>query len=154
LLNQRLHDLESRLNPKSPILHPPLRAHISKRDTKSFFLHWMPNPLNEHHPILGYRIYIDDILRSSVDSGIFETIIDCIRDEGDYKIKLRSYNDNGESIDSNIVVARFRRQDQTTTMHRTQSPNEFEQSIPSDEFPLLTQQQIEIPITPDEQTVS
>jgi hypothetical protein len=114
----------------------------------------MPNPLNEHHPILGYRIYIDDILRSSVDSGIFETIIDCIRDEGDYKIKLRSYNDNGESIDSNIVVARFRRQDQTTTMHRTQSPNEFEQSIPSDEFPLLTQQQIEIPITPDEQTVS
>ncbi|CAF3743149.1 unnamed protein product [Rotaria sp. Silwood1] len=132
LLNQRLHELESRLNNKSHTLYPPLRAHISKRDTKSFFLHWIPNPLNEQYKILGYRIYIDDILKGSVESGKFETIIDCIRDEGEYKIKLRTYDEYNESEDSNIVIARFRRQNpitsrsdsnssETKIIHRTQS---------------------------------
>ncbi|CAF3723713.1 unnamed protein product [Adineta steineri] len=132
LLNQRLRDLESRLNIRSNVLHPPLRAHISKRDTKSFFLHWIPNPLNEQFTILGYRIYIDEVLKGCVDSGKFETVIDCIRDEGEYKIKLRAYNDSGESEDSNIVIARFRRQQprtprsnsessETNIIHRTQS---------------------------------
>ncbi len=37
-------------------------------------------------------------------------MIDSIRDEGEYQIKLRTYDENGESDDSNIVVARFRRQ--------------------------------------------
>ncbi len=140
LLNQRIHELEARLNtnqskpvrpkklsyisiqfsifqilPKqNPTLYPPLRAHISKRDTKSFFLHWIPNPLNEHHTILGYRIYIDDILKGAIDPGRFEAIIDYIRDEGEYKIKLRTYDEHGESADSNIVIARFRRQRSVT----------------------------------------
>ncbi|UJR15290.1 hypothetical protein I4U23_002243 [Adineta vaga] len=113
-LSRRLRDLESRLNIKSYILHPPLRAHISKRDTKSFFLHWTPNPLNEQRAIHGYRIYIDDVFKGSVDPGKFETVIDCIRDEGEYKIKLRAYDENGESDDSNVVVARFRRQQPVT----------------------------------------
>ncbi|CAF1606036.1 unnamed protein product [Rotaria magnacalcarata] len=109
-LNQRLHELEARLTIKSLPLYPPLRAHISKRDAKSFFLHWVPNPLNEQRSIVGYRIYIDDVLKGSVDSGKFETIIDSIRDEGEYRIKLRAYDEHSESEDSNIVVARFRRQ--------------------------------------------
>ncbi len=116
-------------------LHPPLRAHISKRDTKSFFLHWIPNPLNEHRTILGYRIYIDDILKGAIDSGRFEAIIDYIRDEGEYQIKLRTYDEYGESGDSNIVVARFRRQRSVTPnsesaiiIHPTQS-NESNQNV-------------------------
>ncbi|CAF3094377.1 unnamed protein product [Rotaria sp. Silwood2] len=132
LLNQRLHELELRLNIKSRTLYPPLRAHISKRDTKSFFLHWISNPLNDQCKILGYRIYIDDILKGSVESEKFETIIDYIRDEGEYKIKLRTYDEYGESEDSNIVIARFRRQNSITSqsdsnssekkpIHRTQS---------------------------------
>ncbi|CAF0982923.1 unnamed protein product [Adineta ricciae] len=140
-LSRRLRDLESRLNIKSCILHPPLRAHISKRDTRSFFLHWIPNPLNDQRPILGYRIYIDDVFKGSVDSGKFETVIDCIRDEGEYKIKLRAYNDSGESEDSNVVIARFRRQQPVTprsesemsniqTHHRTQSDHTINE-IPS-----------------------
>ena len=109
-------------------LHPPLRAHISKRDTRSFFLHWIPNPLNEHRTILGYRIYIDDVCKGAIDSGRFEAIIDYIRDEGEYKIKLRTYDQYGESGDSNVVVARFRRQRSVTPnseavmiVHPTQS---------------------------------
>ncbi|CAF5163412.1 unnamed protein product, partial [Rotaria magnacalcarata] len=62
LLHQRARELEARLNindtkstdeslnssmKPNPNLYPPLRAHISKRDTKSFYLHWIPNPLNE-----------------------------------------------------------------------------------------------------------
>ncbi|CAF4267417.1 unnamed protein product [Rotaria socialis] len=136
LLHQRIHELEGRLNtndtkltdeslnssmkPNSN-LYPPLRAHISKRDTKSFYLHWIPNPLNEHRGILGYRIYIDDTLKGAIDPGRFEAIIDYIRDEGEYKIKLRTYNEHGESSDSNIVIARFRRQHSLTTNYRTQS---------------------------------
>lgn len=95
-------------------LHPPLRAHISKRDAKSFFLHWIPNPLNEHQTILGYRIYIDDVCKGAIDAGRFEAIIDYIRDEGEYKIKMRTYDEHGESADSNTVVARFRRQRSVT----------------------------------------
>ncbi|CAF1011016.1 unnamed protein product [Rotaria sordida] len=114
LLNQRLHELELRLNIKSRTLYPPLRVHISKRDTKSFFLHWIPNPLNEQHSILGYRIYIDNILKNSIQPGKFETIIDYIYDEGEYKIKLRTYDEYNESEDSNIIVARFRRQQPIT----------------------------------------
>ena len=95
-------------------LHPPLRAHISKRDTRSFFLHWIPNPLNERRNILGYRIYIDDVLKGAIDPGQFEAIIDYIRDEGEYKIKLRTYDEHGESGDSNVVAARFRRQRSVT----------------------------------------
>ncbi|CAF0823061.1 unnamed protein product [Adineta steineri] len=144
LLNQRIRELENRLNtnlsnpiiqasnstPKQNLnIYPPLRAHISKRDTKSFFLHWIPNPLNEHHNILGYRIYVDDILKGAIDPGRFEAIIDYIRDEGEYKIKIRTFNQDGESADSNIVVARFRRQHSTipsssesaSSIHRTQS---------------------------------
>ncbi|CAF1560588.1 unnamed protein product, partial [Adineta steineri] len=86
-----------------------------------FFLHWIPNPLNEQFTILGYRIYIDEVLKGSVDSGKFETVIDCIRDEGEYKIKLRAYNDSGESEDSNIVIARFRRQQPRTPRSNSES---------------------------------
>lgn len=100
---------------QNPNLYPPLRAHISKRDTKSFYLHWIPNPLNEHHTILGYRIYVDDIFKGALDPGRFEAIIDYIRDEGEYKIKIRTYNEQGESADSNIVIARFRRQPEIET---------------------------------------
>lgn len=107
LLKQRLEELESRLS--SPTLHPPLHAHISKRDRKSFFLHWTANPLNDHQTILGYRIYIDDVLKGSTDRDHFEAIIDCIRDEGEYRIKLRTFNNDRESEDSNVVIARFRR---------------------------------------------
>jgi hypothetical protein len=56
----------------------------------------------------------------SIDPGRFEAIIDCIHDEGDYKIKLRTYDENEESEDSNIIIARFRRQD-SKTIYRTQS---------------------------------
>ena len=45
-----------------------------------------------------------------MDPGQFEAIIDYIRDEGEYRIKIRTYDENGESADSNVVVARFRRQ--------------------------------------------
>ncbi|UJR31386.1 hypothetical protein I4U23_018880 [Adineta vaga] len=141
LLNQRIHELEERLkttneshsathtiSKHNPHIHPPLRAHISKRDAKSFFLHWIPNSLNESQRILGYRIYIDDVFKGAIDSGKFEAIIDYIRDEGEYKIKIRTYNQDGESSDSNIVIARFRRQhstmpasEVTTSRRRTQS---------------------------------
>jgi hypothetical protein len=87
-----------------------------------------------------------------VDSGIFETIIDCIRDEGDYRIKLRTYDENGESEDSNIVVIRFRRQHQITTIHRTQSDDINETQSPREQIednqPILP-----LPTTPDNQTV-
>ena len=107
------------MNNKSCALHPPLRVHISKRDAKSFFLHWIPNPLNQQRAILGYRIYIDDVLKDSIDPGKCETIIDCIDDEGEYRIKLRTYDANDESEDSNVIIARFRRQD--PTKHRSNS---------------------------------
>ena len=117
-LHHRIEELERRLDEKErrhhPQLHPPLRAHISKRDTKSFFLHWIPNPLNEHRKILGYRIYIDDRLKGAIDPGQFEAIIDSIRDEGQYRIKIRTYDEHGESTDSNVVIARFRRQPSLT----------------------------------------
>lgn len=133
LLHQRIQELERRLDEKErhsslpTPLHPPLRAHISKRDTKSFFLHWIPNPLNEQRKILGYRIYIDDRLKGTIDPGQFEAIIDCIRDEGEYRIKIRTYDEHGESPDSNIVVARFRRQHSTTprTDDSPKHPNDY-----------------------------
>src|SRR5690349_15262083 len=93
-LSQRLQELESRLNIQSRTLHPPLRAHISKRDTKSFFLHWTPNPLNAPHSILGYRVYIDEVLKHTIDARKTETIIDSIREEGEFRIKLRTYDDH------------------------------------------------------------
>ena len=49
-----------------------------------------------------------------MDAGRFEAIIDYIRDEGEYKIKIRTFNEEGESADSNIVIARFRRQHSAT----------------------------------------
>ena len=129
----------SHSTPKPPsTLHPPLRAHISKRDTRSFFLHWIPNPSNEHRTILGYRIYIDDVCKGAIDSGRFEAIIDYIRDEGEYKIKLRTYDQYGESGDSNVVVARFRRQRSVTPnseavviVHPTQSEEQNQYVIVS-----------------------
>ena len=60
--------------------------------------------------MLGYRIYIDDALKSSVSADQLEAVIDCIRDEGEYRIKLRAYDGKSESHDSNVVIARFRRQ--------------------------------------------
>ncbi|CAF0920908.1 unnamed protein product [Adineta ricciae] len=141
LLSQRIHELEGHLRgtkePSSvtqisskhnPNIHPPLRAHISKRDAKSCFLHWIPNTLNQSQTILGYRIYVDDILKGAVDANKFEAIVDYIRDEGEYRIKIRTYNQEGESTDSNIVIARFHRQNTvavtsegTTSRRRTQS---------------------------------
>ena len=109
VLKKRLEELESHLS--SPTLHPPLHAHISKRDNKSFFLHWSSNPLNDQQAILGYRIYIDDVFKGSTDRDHFEAIIDCIRDEGEYRLKLRTFNNQRESADSNVVIARFRRQE-------------------------------------------
>jgi len=108
LLKQRLEQFESRSN--SSTIYPPLNAHISKRDQKSFYLHWSSNPLNDQQSIVGYRIYIDDIFKGSTDRDHFEAVIDCIRDEGEYRLKLRTFNHQRESVDSNVVVARFRRQ--------------------------------------------
>jgi hypothetical protein len=105
------------------MLYPPLRAHISKRDTRSFFLHWIPNPLNEHRTILGYRIYIDNQLKGTIDSGQFEAIVDYIRDEGEYRIKIRAYNQYHESTDSNVVTARFTRH-HTATAHVDSNPTQ------------------------------
>lgn len=134
----------------NPHLHPPLRAHISKRDTKSFFLHWIPNPLNERRAILGYRIYIDDVCKGAIDAGRFEVIIDYIRDEGEYKIKLRTYDEGGESADSNVVIARFRRQrsvtpnsDSATIVHPTYSDDA------SQNLSISPVEQIKIPIIMD-----
>ncbi|CAF2712593.1 unnamed protein product [Rotaria sp. Silwood2] len=148
---------------QNPNLYPPLRAHISKRDTKSFFLHWIPNPLNEHRSILGYRIYIDDILKGAIDSGRFEAIIDYIRDEGEYKIKLRTYNEHGESPDSNIVIARFRRQhsttlntEATTTSHRTQSNhifNDINQTQINDNFIISSREPDKTPVIREERLI-
>lgn len=134
----------------NPSLYPPLRAHISKRDAKSFFLHWIPNPLNEHRTILGYRIYIDDVCKGAIDAGRFEAIIDYIRDEGEYKIKLRTYDEQGESADSNTVVARFRRQ-------RSVTPNREPTTIvqppfledPNQDFMIPSQEQIRMPTIMD-----
>lgn len=70
--------------------------------------------MNERRSILGYRIYIDDVCKGAIDAGRFEAIIDYIRDEGEYKIKLRTYDEHGESVDSNTVIARFRRQRSVT----------------------------------------
>ncbi|CAF3940857.1 unnamed protein product, partial [Rotaria magnacalcarata] len=169
LLHQRARELEARLNindtkstdeslnssmKPNPNLYPPLRAHISKRDTKSFYLHWIPNPLNEHRGILGYRIYMDDVLKGAIDPGRFEAIIDYIRDEGEYKIKLRTYNEHGESSDSNIVIARFRRQHSLTTNYRTQSnqaiDDNYERQI-DDNFIISPREQDEntISVTPE-----
>ncbi|CAF0769438.1 unnamed protein product [Rotaria sordida] len=164
LLNQRMHELEARLNAtnetktiiqssnstmkQNPNLFPPLRAHISKRDTKSFFLHWIPNPLNEHRTILGYRIYIDDILKGTIDSGRFEAIIDYIRDEGEYKIKLRTYNEYGESSDSNIVIARFRRQ------HSIISNHVINQTQINDNFIISPKEPDKTPIIKDEKHIN
>ena len=66
--------------------------------------------------MLGYRIYVDDTLKSSVTAEKLEAVIDCIRDEGEYRIKLRTFGEKGESDDSNVVIARFRRQ-QTGVSH-------------------------------------
>ena len=131
-------------------LHPPLRAHISKRDTRSFFLHWIPNPLNERRNILGYRIYIDDVLKGAIDSGQFEAIIDYIRDEGEYKIKLRTYDEHGESGDSNVVVARFRRQRSVTPNTEPVAivyPTESEQA--NQNVTISPREQIKTPIIMD-----
>ncbi len=65
------------------------------------------------------------MLKITIDSGKFEAVVDCIRDEGEYRIKLRTFDAYGESEDSNIVVARFRRQDSNPSganmIQRTQS---------------------------------
>ena len=123
---ERRLDENERHSFSAPVpLHPPLRAHISKRDTKSFFLHWIPNPLNEQRKILGYRIYIDDQLKGAIDPGQFEAIIDSIRDEGEYRIKIRTYDEHGESVDSNIVVARFRRQRSTIAEEPSKHPSDY-----------------------------
>ncbi|CAF1556748.1 unnamed protein product, partial [Didymodactylos carnosus] len=121
-------------------LLPPLRAHISKRDAKSFFLHWVPNPNNRQ--ILGYKIYIDDTLKGVVEPTKFEVIINDIRDEGEYRIKIRAYDEHFESSDSNIVIARFRRQQKNTSstiastqastpLQRTQSDHQIKDKISS-----------------------
>ena len=109
-LTQRLHELESRLH---------TQARISKRDTKSLFLHWTPNPSNTPNSILGYRIYIDEVLKHTVDAETTEAIIDSIREEGEFRIKLRTYDTYGESEDFNVIVTRYRRHD--STIQRTQS---------------------------------
>ncbi|CAF4826164.1 unnamed protein product, partial [Rotaria sp. Silwood2] len=121
------------------------------------------NPLNEHSPILGYRISIDDILNGALDSGRFEAIIDYIRDEGEYKIKLRTYNEHGESPDSNIVIARFRRQhsttlntEATTTSHRTQSNhifNDINQTQINDNFIISSREPDKTPIIREERLI-
>lgn len=88
--------------------------------------------MNENNTILGYRIYIDDILTDTVAPEKCEAIIDSIREEGNHKIKLRTYDQYGESEDSNVIIARFRRQQpvttqsdsnssETKTMHRSRS---------------------------------
>ena len=136
--------------------------------------------MNEHRPILGYRIYIDDVFKGAIDPGRFEVIIDYIRDEGEYKIKLRTYDMNGESEDSNVVIARFRRQqpvptpptdlneNETINIHRTQSDHIMDnnsqiktihtplrQTQSHDDLIILpTQPQTEIPTTPDKKTVN
>lgn len=91
-------------------LHPPIRVHISKRDGKSFFLNWTPHPESSDETIDGYRIFIDDVLRITSEKSQTQAVIDCIREEGDYKLKVRSFNKNGESADSNVTIIRFRRQ--------------------------------------------
>jgi hypothetical protein len=127
--------------------------------------------LNEHRPILGYRIYIDDVFKGAIDPGRFEVIIDYIRDEGEYKIKLRTYDEYGESADSNIVIARFRRQRSTPSnsepvmiMHPTQSEDSNQNLIISpreqSKTPIIidkqrneVEQQTNPPITPEKQKV-
>ena len=71
---------------------------------------------------------MDDVLKGAVDADKFEAIVDYIHDEGEYQIKIRTYNQEGESTDSNIVIARFRHQNTTaatsegtTSRRRTQS---------------------------------
>lgn len=81
--------------------------------------------MNEQRKILGYRIYIDDQLKGAIGPGQFEAIIDSIRDEGEYRIKIRTFDQNGESADSNVVVARFRRQRSTTIEETPKNPSEF-----------------------------
>ena len=134
-LTQRLHELESRLHTENRTLHPPLQAQITKRDTKSFILHWTSNPLNTPHSILGYRIYINEILKHTIDEGTTETIIDSIREEGEFRIKLRTYDAYGESEDSNVIVARYRRHDSHSSdgkaIQRTQSNHLVENINPN-----------------------
>ena len=106
--------------------------------------------MNEHRPILGYRIYIDDVLKGAIDPGRFEVIIDYIRDEGEYKIKLRTYDDYGESADSNIVVARFRRQRSSTPNSESTTNNQPVQFDDSHQNVFITpRDQITAPIIMD-----
>lgn len=172
LLHDRVRELEKRLDEKQSdsnnhVIHscsslnqlkinqqiepstlsPPLRVHISKRDTRSFFVHWIPNPVNENRQILGYRIFVDDRLIGTIDSGRFEAIIDSIRDEGEYRIKIRTYDENMESPDSNIVVARFRRLN-SSEQNRNEDPlvHEFDPDPPNDELVNSNRRENQTPI--------
>lgn len=70
-------------------------------------------------------MYINDVLKHTVEAGRTEAIIDSIREQGEFQIKLRTFDAYGESEDSNVVVTRYRRHDSssadTKPIHRTQS---------------------------------
>ena len=121
-------------------------------------------------------MYIDDALKHTIEAGKTEAIIDSIREQGEFRLKLRTYDAFGESEDSNVVVARYRRHDSsssdTKAIQRTHSDhlmddmnsNQLRQTQSQGNLTISTkmhkpvemdpQQRSEISTTPDQNQVN
>lgn len=132
---KKIEDIE---HDKLSILYPPLRVRLQKVNEKSVALKWDHNQLNANNKIIGYRIYINNVVRGTVKPTDMKALINGISEEGEYKITVKTFDDKSESIDSNTVITRVKK-----LMNKSQQQDNSLNKSDAIEPPVLTKSPIE-----------
>lgn len=99
------------LNQTQPKLEifPPLRVRLQKLNEKSVALKWNHNPKNNLIELTGYNIYINEDLLATMRGTDKIASIDGIKEEGEYRIYIKSLCSQVESEPSNTVITRVKK---------------------------------------------
>jgi hypothetical protein len=96
-------------------IHPPLRVRLQKLNEKSVALKWNHNPKNVLVELTGYNVYINEDLLATMRPNDKIASIDGMKEEGEYRIYIKSVCGQIESDISNTVITRVKKKPSTLT---------------------------------------
>jgi hypothetical protein len=98
-------------------LYPPLRVRLQKLNEKSVALKWNHNAKNLLVELTGYNVYINNDLLATMKASDKIASIDGIKEEGEYRIFIKSVCGQHESEASNTVITRVKKKPTVAASH-------------------------------------
>lgn len=92
-----------------PDIYPALKVRLQKLNERSVALKWNHNPKNALLDLTGYNIYINDEMLATMKPSDKIASIDGMKEEGEYRIYIKSVCGQVESESSNVVITRVKK---------------------------------------------